>query len=163
LRAAWLTSGSDRGFGGAAPTAEGAANHAAQSAQTGAALAGSGIPDDLRPLVQQQLDAAATQRLAWHGEVWPRQTMDWEIAHDETSASSTADGGDTWRTTVHLTLPRLGDLSARLAVSQQQVSLTVQAADAASATALQAHAPRLQAAFAATGLTLQRFDVRHGD
>jgi FlhB-like protein len=40
------------------------------------------IPEDLRPLVQQQLEAAATQRLAWHGEVWPRQEMDWEIQRD---------------------------------------------------------------------------------
>jgi hypothetical protein len=89
--------------------------------------------------------------------------MDWEIAHDDAPASPAADAADTWRTTVHLTLPRLGDLSARLAVSQQQVSLAVQVADAASAADLRAHVPRLQAAFAAAGLTLQRFDVRHGD
>ena len=148
-------------FGGAAPTAEGASSHAAQSAHTSAVLASSGIPDDLRPLVQQQLDAAATQRLVWHGEVWPRQTMDWEIAHDEASASATDDAGN-WHTTVHLTLPRLGELSARLAVSGQQVSLTVHIADAGGAADLRTHAPRLQTAFAAAGLNLQRLDVRHG-
>jgi len=48
--------------------------------QTAAAshLASQAVPDELRHLVQQQLDAAATQRMAWHGEVWPQQTMDWQ-------------------------------------------------------------------------------------
>jgi hypothetical protein len=40
------------------------------------------VPEDLRLLVQQQLDAVATQRLAWHGEVWPGQTLNWQIEPD---------------------------------------------------------------------------------
>jgi hypothetical protein len=162
-------------FGAAAPnaatantTAANAANDATasnQAAQTApaAAHANGNIPDDLRPLVQQQLDAAASQRLAWHGEVWPQQTMDWAIAHDEPSTATAAESSDVWRTTVHLVLPRLGELSAQLAVNGPRLSLTVQAADAAGAAALQAQAPQLQAALSAAGLTLQQFDVRHGD
>ena len=47
------------------------------------------VPDQLRPLVQQQLDAVATQRLAWHGEVWPGQVMDWEIERERTEDRET--------------------------------------------------------------------------
>ena len=66
------------------------------------------VPEELRPLVQQQLDAVATQRMAWHGEVWPGQSMDWQIEPDERrSDAGTADAERGWTTSLRLVTPRL--------------------------------------------------------
>ena len=113
------------------------------------------IPDELRPLVQQQLEAVATQRLAWHGEIWPRQTIDWEIERDAGEADQVAGELAVWRTNLRLTLPRLGEIDARLQLKGQSVQLVLRIPDAASAADLQSAVPALERALAATGLSLQ--------
>ena len=119
------------------------------------------VPEELRPLVQQQLEAAATQRLAWHGEIWPRQFLEWDIerdaAHEESETAETA----VWHTTLRLQLPRLGEIEARIRLSGQNLELVLQAADPARATDLQSAVPGLQQALAAAGLTLTAAQARH--
>lgn len=120
------------------------------------------IPDDLRPLVQQQLDAAATQRLAWHGEVWPKQTMHWEIERDPTaSAGATEDA--TWNTTLRLTLPRLGAIDARVQLSGKNLRLALHTPSDSSAAALQGAIPALQQALSTADLDLLAVQTKHGE
>lgn len=119
------------------------------------------IPDDLRPLVQQQLEAAATPRLAWHGEIWPEQPMDWEIERDAPQGRNTPDEAAVWHTNLRLTLPRLGEIDARVQLSGQAVQLVLRTPNAASASDLQAAAPFLQQALAAAGLTLLGVQAKH--
>lgn len=111
------------------------------------------VPDDLRPLLQQQLEAAATHRLAWHGEVWPEQTMRWEIERDVPQAEVTGEAPDTWHTSLHLALPRLGEIDAQVKVVGNQVHLNL-AMSAAVASDLVQALPLLQQALADAGLTL---------
>jgi hypothetical protein len=120
------------------------------------------IPDDLRPLVQQQLEAAATQRMAWHGEVWPQQMMEWEIERDAPQAQVSTDDPATWRTALRLTLPRLGEIDVRVQLSGQNVHLALRMSDAA-VPDLQQAIPALQLALAAAGLTLQSVQAKHND
>lgn len=56
------------------------------------------IPDDLRPLVQQQLEAAATQRLVWHGEIWPGQEIDWDIEREASQGQNPESESAIWNT-----------------------------------------------------------------
>lgn len=148
--------------------AAGSSLSAERSATLPSALANSAgvvvtIPDDLRPLVQQQLEAAATQRLAWHGEVWPEQTMDWEIARDAPEGqASSPDDPATWLTTLRLTLPRLGDIEARVQLSGQNVHLALEMSEAAAPDLRQA-LPALQQALTVAGLALQSVQAKHGD
>lgn len=73
------------------------------------------IPEHLQPLVQQQLNALETRQMVWHGNVWPGQTMQWEIHDHEQRAPSTETGEQRqWTTLISLNLPRLGTVSARL-------------------------------------------------
>lgn len=146
-------------FGGETATPAAAAESRTPSAQTAAAPM---IPDDLRPLVQQQLEGAATQRLAWHGEIWPRQFMDWEIERDAPRDEGSADAVPAWHTSLRLTLPRLGEIDARIRLSGQAVQLVLRAPDAATATDLQAAIPSLRQALAVAGLTLQGVETRDG-
>ena len=116
------------------------------------ATATPGLPTELQPIVQQQLDAAATQHIVWRGEVWPGQTLHWEIEAGEQQRNAPEEApAEQWTTTVRLTLPRLGDINVVLRLAPAKVSLAMTAM-ADSATALQQGFADLKAAFAAAGL-----------
>ena len=120
------------------------------------------IPEELRPLVQQQLDAAATQRLAWHGEVWPGQEMNWQIEPDEQhGGEGSADEERGWITSLRLTTPRLGEIDARLSLTPQGVRITIATPVGASAADLLDAAPALEKSMAAAGVPLLALQVKH--
>ena len=145
-------------FGGGEP-APAAVEESAQDVGQAAARM---IPDDLRPLVQQQLEAAATQRAVWHGEIWPRQEMDWEIQRDAPRPDDPAGGEVAWNTHLRLTLPRLGEIEARVQLSGQTLRLDLRAGEAASENDLRLALPGLRQALAGAGLSLLEANTRHG-
>lgn len=121
------------------------------------------VPEALRPIVQQQLDAAATLRLVWHGEAWPNQPMEWEIVREDErgAAPEEAEERASWRTHLRLETPRLGRVDAALQLTRAGIQLTIVAPDRAAAADLQQAAPQLAAALDAAGLSLLSFAVRH--
>lgn len=132
---------------------------AATPAPAAAAAATNVVPEELRPLVQQQLDAAATQRLVWHGEVWPNQAMDWEVVREDARGDQGGEAEEAaWRTTLRLEMPRLGRVEAALRLTAAGIHVSVAAPDEAR---LRAAAPRLAAALEAAGIPLLSFQVRH--
>lgn len=148
-----LQAGNEKlGAGGAAPGASPTTQSLTQQ-----------VADDLRPLVQQQLDAAGTQRMFWHGEVWPQQPLDWEIEWDgEREADGNGDEQAPWRTALALTTPRLGRVEANLQLSAQGVSIVLATPESASAADLRDAAPQLAEALAAAGVPLLAFQVKEG-
>lgn len=138
------------------PAAEPAATDSSRSggpvAARSAAAGAPDLPAELQPLVQQQLDAAATQHIVWRGEVWPGQALHWEIEADqERRGQPDEDTAAHWTTTLGLTLPRLGTVSVALKLAPGKVSLAM-TANPHSAAALQQGLGELAAAFAAAGL-----------
>lgn len=121
------------------------------------------IPDDLRPLVQQQLEAAATQRMAWHGEIWPRQPLDLEIQRDTPQQDDPRQPADAWSTRLRLILPRLGEIEAHLQLSGQTVRLEFRAAATASESDLRAALPSLRYGLSSVGLTLTEAATGNGE
>ena len=76
------------------------------------------IHNSLTPLVQQQLDALATQNFAWQGQIWPGQNLSWEIEENRSGNNSQdANSQINWRTRLKLTLPKLGEVSATLCLT----------------------------------------------
>lgn len=118
------------------------------------------VPDDLRALVQQQLDAAGTQRLLWHGEIWPGQTMQWQLEWQQGSTGGGEEEPEPWQTKLRLTTPRLGTLEASLQLGAAGVRVALSAADAGSAAEMRAAAPDLESALAAAGVPLRGFAVK---
>ena len=134
-------------------------NPAAQSATQPTTLARQ-MPEDIRPLVQQQLESVATQRMVWQGEVWPRQTMDWEIAwEDERQPTGDDEERSNWRTALSLTMPRLGLVEATLQLTADGVRVTLATPSDASAADLQGGALQLAEALATAGVPLAGFSV----
>ncbi|MDP2795709.1 MAG: flagellar hook-length control protein FliK [Sulfurisoma sp.] len=128
---------------------------------------GQSVPEELRPLVQQQLEAAAGQRLMWHGEVWPGQNMDWQIEWERpedaggNAAGKDEEGAGRWRTTLSLTTPRLGRVDATLQVEPAGIRIALTTPGGASATDLHNEIPALAAALGEAGLPLLAMQVKH--
>ena len=121
------------------------------------------IPEELRPLVQQQLEAGASNRLVWQGEVWPNQVMDWEVRRDQSGAGETPEPQDVWQTRLRLSLPRLGEIDIRLQLSGAVVNVMLDATAAASRGRLEAAIPGLQQSFSAAGLNLAGAQVKRDE
>jgi hypothetical protein len=120
------------------------------------------VPEELRPLVQQQLDAAATQRLAWHGEVWPGQTLDWRIEPDgQQNGHEQADSERGWTTSMRLVTPRLGEIDAQINLTPHGARIIIATPAGASAADLQSAAPSLEKSMAAAGVPLLALQVKH--
>jgi hypothetical protein len=119
------------------------------------------LPSDLRPLVHQQLEAAANQRLVWHGEAWPGQHMEWEVEEEKQQAARSIEEAQPWLTTLRLTTPRLGAVEARLRIAGNSLQLNLSTPVGASAADMRDELPALTEALAAAGITLQSAQVRH--
>lgn len=122
------------------------------------------VPERLIPVVHQQLDAMATQNYVWQGQVWPGQTMEWEIEdpqRDDQGASG--DAPVEWNTTLRLSLPRLGGVEARLILTPAGVALRLQADDADTVKALDAARQQLDAALSAANVPLTGFVAERRD
>lgn len=131
------------------------------NAQASQPMTAASIPPELRPLVQQQLDAAGTQRLLWHGEVWPGQTMQWEIEwKDQGGGTSGGEDPEAWATTLRLSTPRLGEVEAALRLGAGGVHIALITPSGASVADLRAGAPLLDQALASAGVPMLGFTVR---
>lgn len=116
----------------------------------------SGIPNQLQPLVQQQLHALETRQVLWQGQVWPNQTMDWEIRDEmpRRSAAGYEEAGKQWATQIRLDLPRLGEVAAMLRLGSNGLSITLDASDIRTRALFGAASSQLTAALAERGITV---------
>ncbi|WP_332879162.1 flagellar hook-length control protein FliK [Massilia sp. S19_KUP03_FR1] len=105
-------------------------------------------------LISQQLSTQEQSRVAWQGQLWPGQAMQWDIARDapEGNEGQGDDGAQTpWRSKLTLRFAALGELGAQIVMAGDQVHIRLQAGSDASGEVLRAYASRLQDALAAAG------------
>ena len=124
------------------------------------------IAPQAQAIVQQQLEAFATQNFSWQGQVWPGQQIQWEIANEigrrENRGGGGADSGDSaeqWQTRLRLTLPQLGEVDARLHIQGKQITLAVIAPDAETRARLRSDAATLRSQFEQAGLDLASLGI----
>jgi len=111
-------------------------------------------------LVQQQLEALDTRQLVWHGQVWPGQTLEWQIEEDARRESAAVDDATpVWKTSLRLSLPRLGDVHATLAIRGDQVHLAFLDLAADAKSAVRTGQLALREAFGNAGLELLEIKV----
>jgi flagellar hook-length control protein FliK len=114
-------------------------------------------------VVRQQLEALSGHQIAWQGPIWPGQMLDWEIEdppRDPATPESTE--SQTWNTTLRLTLPQLGTVTARLQIDGSGVAVNLRAIEHPSAQALQSGLPELAQALELAGIPLRASLVENG-
>lgn len=149
----------------AAKVASTAANTATTAQSNQASPSGNPIPRDLVPIVQQQLDALATQNYAWQGQIWPGQQMQWEIGENpDDGRSADNEAIARWQTRLKLSLPMLGGINAVLRLNPAgEVNITVTADSANGETRLRESGVLLSRQMEAAGLNLTQLRVEHGE
>ena len=142
-------------------TARFAADAAPRSAEsTAAQTAAQVVAPQTQAVVQQQLDALATQNFAWQGQVWPGQEMRWEIDEDAARYGQEDDeAAAKWTTRLNLTLPNLGDIAAQIRLQGNQVSLTMSAGNAETRALIRAASLTLRSQLDDVGLTLATLGI----
>jgi len=117
-------------------------------------------------LLAQQLAVLENQRLIWRGEVWPGQVMDWEVqVHDEGKDNSQSGAQTSDRepspvsSEITLHMPRLGKVSARITVINEQVRINLSAADVATVSKMKAQSLYLSNALERAGQKLDALTV----
>ncbi|MEF8722686.1 MAG: flagellar hook-length control protein FliK [Candidatus Accumulibacter delftensis] len=120
------------------------------------------VAPQLQAIVQQQLEAFATQNFSWQGQVWPGQQVLWDIDNANHSRHSDGEGeasSESWQTRLRLFLPRLGEVDARLHIQGQQITLSVVANDAATRQLLSSETAGLRSQLEKAGLDLASLGV----
>lgn len=139
-------------------------NEAETSSSTSATSQNSGgIPRELSTVVQQQLDGLANQNFAWQGQIWPGQSLHWEIATDsESSPQQTGENTRQWHTRLKLNLPQLGGIDAAIHLQPGgKLGISLIADSASSQGRLREGGPELAQQLEAAGLSLTQFQVVH--
>lgn len=132
---------------------------ATQTTQPGA------VPRDLVPIVQQQLDALATQNYAWQGQIWPGQQMHWEIGNNSDGQHASADEMSArWETRLNVNLPSLGGIGAviRLATNGD-MKISMKANSESGEARLREAAGTLSEQMATAGLKLTQLLIERDD
>jgi hypothetical protein len=125
------------------------------------------IAEQLMPLVHQQLDTLATHQALWQGQVWPGQTMQWEILDPEGQSHSSSDQADgneppPWQSTLRLRMPHLGGIEAQLVITAAGVAVRVSTDTVQAADQLRDGGEALGSALEAAGVPLTGFAVQLG-
>jgi len=149
---------------------------AAETARSAMALAltdakGGADPKLVNPmhtLLTQQLQVLESPQLAWRGELWPGQTLEWKISRDTDPQTSDPNGtlahADKagWESHLKLSLPQLGTLNVYIKLDAQQAfSIRMVPEQADTAPLLKQNQPQLAEQLAAAGCTLHSMKVEH--
>jgi hypothetical protein len=113
---------------------------------------------DALAIVRQQLDALDTRNVLWTGLIWNGQPLDWEIGEQPHDPQSPPEMQE-WRTSLHLTLPHLGEVTATLLVAKRGVGIALNAADDGAAALLSANRMQLTESMRKSGITTTSFTV----
>ncbi|MDR2637136.1 MAG: flagellar hook-length control protein FliK [Zoogloeaceae bacterium] len=124
---------------------------------------GRAVAPDLTHLVQQQLEALATNTYVWQGQIWPGQNMDWEIVEEEERREKGENLAANWTTRLRLELPRLGSLEAVLKLlGGREIEISLRTENDAARVRLSADNAALRRRFETAGLSLKFLDIaRH--
>ena len=118
------------------------------------------IHRDTQAILRQQLDVLENGHFQWQGEIWPGQAIEWDTVGekmDEAEGDSTT-RYPVWKTSVRLSLPNLGSISAVLRLGESGVEVRLVAAES-SAAILRAGAGYLVAGLDSAGIRLSSMGI----
>ncbi|CAN5234225.1 flagellar hook-length control protein FliK [soil metagenome] len=122
-------------------------------------LANTMSPDAMR-MINLQLATLENRQVMWQGEVWPGQTMEWEVSQDAPQRDAD-EAPPSWNSSVKFELPTLGMVSATIHLVGERVHVQIRTENETAAVALRAHGEELANALDAAGSPLDSLLVKH--
>lgn len=115
-------------------------------------------------MVAQQLQVLEQQRVVWHGEVWPGQTMQWQVNEQENSAhSADAPVLNSLQSDLTLQLPRLGEVSVKITMVNGRFSVRVEPTETQALKEMQSGRSQLAMSLQSVGLKLESLQISRDD
>ncbi len=121
------------------------------------------IPEHLQTLVQQQLGALETHQVLWQGQVWQGQEMRWEVSEETPHRNAQGVEEGQWNTQIHLDLPNLGGVSARLSFNGTALNLSLDVSDAQTRDKLGSASSQLIAALSERGIAVTHTQINQNE
>ena len=118
------------------------------------------VNNQINTLVTQQLSTLETGQVVWRGEIWHNQPMEWEIYeqpedHKQNEHEQTVQ----WHTKLHLTMPNLGEITARIAFGPHGLTIKLDAIDRNTIDLLKNNQQPLASQIQAAGLNVQSVEI----
>lgn len=122
------------------------------------------IRETTLPIVRQQINTLESQSFSWTGQVWPGQTMDWQVQEEEDQGKrQDGEAPRTWASRLRLSLPSLGEINANLRLTPSGVQISLQVTNANTENSLRQQGGTLQKSLEANGIALVSMAVKqHG-
>ncbi|WP_263768682.1 flagellar hook-length control protein FliK [Propionivibrio soli] len=118
------------------------------------------VAPQTQPIVQHQLEALASQNFSWQGQIWPNQEMRWEIEEDAHGAQpDDQEPAGNWQTRLHLILPLLGNVDARIRLSGDQVIVAINTGGAGAAELMQSESESLRQGLTRAGIAVTSLSI----
>ena len=130
-----------------------------------AAESGQRAASPLHTLLTQQLQVLENPQFLWRGELWPGQTLEWQLQRDPDTPDSRTEtastpAGEHWTSRLRVTLPTLGEIEIELRLDAHHAfGIRVVPTDADSLPRLRDAQGRLTDRLAAAGLTLGALEI----
>ena len=110
--------------------------------------------------INLQLASQEQGRVAWQGELWPGQPLQWEVSRDAPERRPGGAAPDpAWRSSVRFRFPLLGEIAANVVLAGGELHFQVQAGSKDIETLLRAHAATLTEALDAAGAPLSSLTI----
>lgn len=123
---------------------------------------GAALPDALNSaLLREQVETLLSGIFHWQGSVWQDQKMEWEV--EKKDSESDHESERSWRTTLRLSLPNLGEVSATLTFSDAGISGKITTDSTAAKNEMQRELKCLEERMAGSGLTLKTMAIEQRD
>jgi hypothetical protein len=110
--------------------------------------------------VQQQLMALETGAIAWRGEIWSGQPVEWVVTEQENQdQGKEEDASSNWTSHIKITLPCLGQIVITLCINKLGTNIHIETAEDITNNLLINNQSRLIAAIEAEGIRVQSITV----
>jgi hypothetical protein len=130
--------------------------------KAGTGMAAEGMADQRTlPIVGEQLSALQNGQLLFRGDLFPGQRLEWTVAERDAGRNRSGDRERSWETSVTVTLPHLGAVTALLTVDGTAVAVKVRAEKAETVTLLEGGRARLTEQLEGAGLTPAEMSIGH--
>jgi hypothetical protein len=111
------------------------------------------------PIVREQLQTLHSGQVVWHGEVWPRQEMEWSVGEEKRGNGEGLEKG--WVSSLRLDLPNLGEVAATLRLEKEGLSIHINVGSESVSATMLVEQQRLAQAMSDAGIKLLNVAIEH--